>query len=177
MIGRNRLKIAVRDMHTFKLVLLDQFDSKAELVDANLASAHIPFFLDWKPFAVYRYSFMLKISDCPHALLQFIAVCDTLSPSSFACTSEITSLQKVMCSCDCRGRRYVDGSLQDAWRGKHSDKLTDDGRSFVMDYHQARPLPSASRSHLSASVKALVVEGPLKGAFSNVVGRVWVHIL
>ena len=52
---RGRLKIAVRDMHTFKLVLIDQFDSKAELIDANMASAHIPFFLDWKPFAVYRY--------------------------------------------------------------------------------------------------------------------------
>lgn len=52
--ARGRLKIAVRDMHTLKLVLIDQFDNKAELIDANLASAHIPFFLDWRPFAVYR---------------------------------------------------------------------------------------------------------------------------
>jgi hypothetical protein len=54
-LSRGRLKIAVRDMHTFKLTMIDQFDSKAELIDANMASAHIPFFLDWRLFAKYRY--------------------------------------------------------------------------------------------------------------------------
>ncbi|CAL8470382.1 g9924 [Coccomyxa elongata] len=53
--SRGRLKIAVRDVHTFKLVLIDDFATKSELIDANMASAHIPFFLDWRPFAVYRY--------------------------------------------------------------------------------------------------------------------------
>lgn len=59
---RGRLKIAVRDMHSFKLVLIDDFATKSELIDANMASAHIPFFLDWRPFAVYRYNLALSLS-------------------------------------------------------------------------------------------------------------------
>lgn len=60
---RGRLKIAVRDVHTFKLVLIDDFATKSELIDANMASAHIPFFLDWRPFAVYRYHFANSVSQ------------------------------------------------------------------------------------------------------------------
>lgn len=36
-----------------------------------------------------------------------------------------------------RGKRYIDGSIQDALRGKHSSMLTDNGRSFLMDYKKA----------------------------------------
>lgn len=34
-----------------------RFDSKGDLIDALMASQHIPFFLDWKPFARYQGSF------------------------------------------------------------------------------------------------------------------------
>ena len=52
---RDRLKLIVTDIGSRQLAYLDDFKTKEELIDANMASAHIPFFLDWKPFAMYRY--------------------------------------------------------------------------------------------------------------------------
>ena len=51
---RGRLKLVVTDVRNFQLAYIDDFATKAELIDANMASAHIPFFLDWRPFATYR---------------------------------------------------------------------------------------------------------------------------
>ena len=45
----------VTDVSSFQLAYIDDFATKAELIDANMASAHIPFFLDWRPYATYRY--------------------------------------------------------------------------------------------------------------------------
>lgn len=33
---------------------LGDFQTKAELIEANMASVHVPFFLDYKPFAKYQ---------------------------------------------------------------------------------------------------------------------------
>lgn len=52
--GRGRLKLVVTRVKSLQLAYLDDWETKAELIDANMASAHIPFFLDWRPFATYR---------------------------------------------------------------------------------------------------------------------------
>ena len=44
----------VTNIRSFQLAYIDDFSTKAELIDACMASAHIPFFLDWKPYATYR---------------------------------------------------------------------------------------------------------------------------
>lgn len=51
---RGRLKLVVTDVRSLQLSYIDDFATKEELIDANLASAHIPFFLDGRPFASYR---------------------------------------------------------------------------------------------------------------------------
>jgi hypothetical protein len=33
----------------------DEFETKQDLIDACMASAHVPFVLDWQPFAFYRH--------------------------------------------------------------------------------------------------------------------------
>lgn len=45
-------------MPSFQLTYIDDFATKEELIDACMASAHIPFFLDWRATAKYRYSFL-----------------------------------------------------------------------------------------------------------------------
>ena len=55
-------------MHSFKLVLIEDFATKSELIDANMASAHIPFFLDWRPFAVYRYHLAFTVISILHPI-------------------------------------------------------------------------------------------------------------
>ena len=52
--GGGRLKLVVTDVPSLRTSTLDCFTTKAELVDACLASAHVPFFLDGKPCARYR---------------------------------------------------------------------------------------------------------------------------
>ena len=51
---RVRLKVVVTKVPSFQLVYIDEFATKDELIDACMASAHIPFFLDWKATATYR---------------------------------------------------------------------------------------------------------------------------
>ncbi|EIE27184.1 hypothetical protein COCSUDRAFT_45766 [Coccomyxa subellipsoidea C-169] len=51
---RGRLKLVVTDIRGFQLAYIDDFATKDEVIDANLASAHIPFFLDGRPFASFR---------------------------------------------------------------------------------------------------------------------------
>ena len=51
---RGRLKLVVTNVRNFQLEYVDDFATKDELIDANMASAHIPFFLDGRPFASYR---------------------------------------------------------------------------------------------------------------------------
>lgn len=43
-----RVQVCVTVLPAFRPVLLDTFASRAELVDACLASAHVPFFMDGK---------------------------------------------------------------------------------------------------------------------------------
>lgn len=50
------MKLVVTDIRGFQLAYVDDFATKDELIDANLASAHIPFFLDGRPFASFRYA-------------------------------------------------------------------------------------------------------------------------
>ncbi len=52
--SRGRLKLVVTDIRGFQLAYIDDFATKDEVIDANLASAHIPFFLDGRPFASFR---------------------------------------------------------------------------------------------------------------------------
>ena len=57
--GGGRLKLVVTPLRLSSLFLappatVDCFTTKDELVDACLASAHVPFFLDGKPSALYR---------------------------------------------------------------------------------------------------------------------------
>ena len=54
--GRGRLKLVVTNVKALQLAYIDDWETKAELIDANMASAHIPFFLDWRPFATYRFA-------------------------------------------------------------------------------------------------------------------------
>ena len=49
---------------SFQLSYIDDFASKEELIDACMASAHIPFFLDWRPTATYRCTLRACLSLC-----------------------------------------------------------------------------------------------------------------
>ena len=49
-----RLSLVVTGVPSMRLSSVDCFATKDELVDACLASAHIPYFLDGKPFARYK---------------------------------------------------------------------------------------------------------------------------
>ena len=49
---------------SFQLSYIDDFASKEELIDACMASAHIPFFLDWRPTATYRCTVQACLSLC-----------------------------------------------------------------------------------------------------------------
>jgi hypothetical protein len=49
-----RLSLVVTAVPSLRLRSLDCFATKDELVDACLASAHVPFFLDGRPFATYK---------------------------------------------------------------------------------------------------------------------------
>ncbi|CAL5223367.1 g5872 [Coccomyxa viridis] len=51
---RGRLKVVVTRVPSFQLTYIDDFATKEELIDACMASAHIPFFLDWRATAKYR---------------------------------------------------------------------------------------------------------------------------
>ena len=51
---RGRLKVVVTKIPSFQLTYIDDFATKDELIDACMASAHIPFFLDWRATAKYR---------------------------------------------------------------------------------------------------------------------------
>ena len=52
---RGRLKLIVTDVRgQLKQVVIDDFANNKELVEANMASVHVPFFLDFRPFAWYR---------------------------------------------------------------------------------------------------------------------------
>lgn len=54
-----------------------------------------------------------------------------------------------------RGRRYIDGSVQDAIKGDHSNLLKDNGRAFVMDYHQVSFLLNSTIPCKAFTVKLL----------------------
>lgn len=49
-----RLKLVVTEVPSLRLATLDAFACKDDVVNACLASAHVPFFLDGRPFARYR---------------------------------------------------------------------------------------------------------------------------
>lgn len=49
-----RLTLVVTGVPSLRLATVDCFATKDELVDACLASAHVPFFLDGRPFARYK---------------------------------------------------------------------------------------------------------------------------
>ena len=51
---RGRLKLIVTDISARRQVYIDDFQTKEELIDANMCSVHVPLFLDWQPFARYR---------------------------------------------------------------------------------------------------------------------------
>lgn len=46
-----RVRMVVTEVPSFKQVYLDEFQSRDDLLDAALASSHIPFLLDWQPTA------------------------------------------------------------------------------------------------------------------------------
>lgn len=52
---RGRLTLVVTDVRrSLKQVPLTDFADNKELIEANMASVHVPFFLDFKPFSWYR---------------------------------------------------------------------------------------------------------------------------
>ena len=53
-LSRGQLKVVVTKVPSFRLTYIDDYATKEELIDACMASAHIPFFLDWRPTASYR---------------------------------------------------------------------------------------------------------------------------
>ena len=56
LVHRGRLMLIVTDVRSrFKQVALHEFADNKELIEANMASVHVPFFLDFKPFSWYRY--------------------------------------------------------------------------------------------------------------------------
>lgn len=46
-----RVRLVVTEVPSFRQVYLDDFQSRDDLLDAALASSHIPFLLDWQPTA------------------------------------------------------------------------------------------------------------------------------
>jgi len=53
-ICRGRLKLVVTDVLRRRQVYLEDFSDKKDLIDANMASIHIPLFLDFGPFSFYK---------------------------------------------------------------------------------------------------------------------------
>lgn len=51
---RGRLKLVATDVVGQQQVYLQNFESKQEIINANMASIHIPFFLDFRPFSSYQ---------------------------------------------------------------------------------------------------------------------------
>jgi hypothetical protein len=51
---RGRLKLVVTDVIGRRQVYLQDFQEKKDLIDANMASIHIPFFLDFGPVSFYK---------------------------------------------------------------------------------------------------------------------------
>eukprot|EP00892_Ulva_mutabilis_P003701 jgi/Ulvmu1/1702/UM116_0015.1 len=50
----HRLHVIIAKAPTLNLFEINQFDSKEDLIEAVMASAHVPFFLDGRPFLKYR---------------------------------------------------------------------------------------------------------------------------
>lgn len=50
---RDRLKLVVTEVPSFKTAYTENYTSRDQLIDATMASAHIPFFLDGRAFCVY----------------------------------------------------------------------------------------------------------------------------
>lgn len=57
-ICRGRLRLVVTDVLSRRQLYLDDFTDRKDLINANMASIHIPFFLDYKPFSFYRCVFL-----------------------------------------------------------------------------------------------------------------------
>jgi len=51
---RGRLKLVVTDVVGRRQVYLQDFQEKKDLIDANMASIHIPFFLDFGLVSFYK---------------------------------------------------------------------------------------------------------------------------
>jgi hypothetical protein len=51
---RGRVKLVAAEAPTFRLCYLEDFASREDLIDAAMASVHIPFFLDGNPTRQYR---------------------------------------------------------------------------------------------------------------------------
>lgn len=54
MARRGRLKLVVTDTSDWQQAYLDCWTTRDELIDACMASAHVPFFLDLRLAATYR---------------------------------------------------------------------------------------------------------------------------
>ena len=53
---RGRLRLVATDVLSRRQLYLQDFTNRRDLINANMASIHIPFFLDYKPFSFYRYT-------------------------------------------------------------------------------------------------------------------------
>lgn len=51
---RDRVELIVTTLPSFQLKTFSDFESKADLIDVNMASVHVPFFLDWRAAAMCR---------------------------------------------------------------------------------------------------------------------------
>ena len=66
---RGRLRLVVTDVLSRRQLYLKQFTDREDLITANMASIHIPLFLDYKPFSFYRYKCMfIFVTSFPHFL-------------------------------------------------------------------------------------------------------------
>lgn len=53
-LSHGRLKLVVTQIPSFEIAYVEDFTSKQDLIDACLASAHVPFFLDGRATCTYR---------------------------------------------------------------------------------------------------------------------------
>lgn len=49
-----RVTVVITHVPSLGLRGISQFESKADLIEALMASVHVPFVIDWRPLASYR---------------------------------------------------------------------------------------------------------------------------
>ena len=134
---RGRLKLVVTDTRDWRQTYLDCWTTRDELIDACMATAHVPFFLDFRLSAAYRHALSalcayMTAVECPGGRCRGAQEAGWLRGSAGrACCWSMAGMPQALlglgqllhltehgilgsdaAGCHGRGRQYVDGSLQ-----------------------------------------------------------------